>query len=96
MPSDYCLAYGISGGEKGGLSIHPDLHHHGCSLGGAYVGMVVPDHLGLESANKFFKEILNSILHAPISFDTTLSGRVLSKVHLSGASCHYFSMPTSL
>ena len=52
--------------------------------------------VGLKSANKFFKEILNSILHAPISFDTTLSGRVLSKVHLSGASCHYFSMPTSL
>lgn len=38
---------------------------------------------GLETAQIFFKQILNSILHAPMSFfDTTPSGRILSRVFL--------------
>lgn len=37
--------------------------------------------LGLKSAQLFFSQILNSILHAPMSFfDTTPSGRILSRV----------------
>jgi ATP-binding cassette subfamily C (CFTR/MRP) protein 1 len=37
--------------------------------------------IGLQTANSFFKQILNSILHAPMSFfDTTPSGRILSRV----------------
>jgi ATP-binding cassette subfamily C (CFTR/MRP) protein 1 len=37
--------------------------------------------VGLQTADKFFKQILNSILHAPMSFfDTTPSGRILSRV----------------
>ena len=37
--------------------------------------------IGLQTADKFFKQILNSILHAPMSFfDTTPSGRILSRV----------------
>ncbi|KAK1294058.1 ABC transporter C family member 4 [Acorus calamus] len=36
--------------------------------------------LGLQTAQVFFKQILNSILHAPMSFfDTTPSGRILSR-----------------
>ncbi|KAG2597518.1 hypothetical protein PVAP13_5KG223200 [Panicum virgatum] len=36
--------------------------------------------IGLQTADKFFKQILNSILHAPMSFfDTTPSGRILSR-----------------
>ncbi|CAL4956742.1 unnamed protein product [Urochloa decumbens] len=36
--------------------------------------------IGLHTADKFFKQILNSILHAPMSFfDTTPSGRILSR-----------------
>ncbi|VAI23968.1 unnamed protein product [Triticum turgidum subsp. durum] len=36
--------------------------------------------IGLQTANSFFKQILNSILHAPMSFfDTTPSGRILSR-----------------
>ncbi|WVZ71174.1 hypothetical protein U9M48_019792 [Paspalum notatum var. saurae] len=36
--------------------------------------------LGLQTADRFFKQILNSILHAPMSFfDTTPSGRILSR-----------------
>ncbi|CAH2036088.1 unnamed protein product [Thlaspi arvense] len=37
-------------------------------------------HLGLKTAQIFFRQILNSILHAPMSFfDTTPSGRILSR-----------------
>ncbi|XP_062210491.1 ABC transporter C family member 14-like [Phragmites australis] len=36
--------------------------------------------IGLQTADRFFKQILNSILHAPMSFfDTTPSGRILSR-----------------
>ncbi|CAO2203471.1 unnamed protein product [Urochloa humidicola] len=36
--------------------------------------------IGLHTADKFFKQILNSILHAPMAFfDTTPSGRILSR-----------------
>ena len=67
---NYCLAYGISGGEKG-IRIYTIITCC-CSLGGAYVGIVIPDRVGLVSANKFFKEILQrhpARAHAP-------SGRV--------------------
>lgn len=38
-------------------------------------------HLGLKTAQIFFRQILSSILHAPMSFfDTTPSGRILSRV----------------
>ncbi|KAG7570858.1 P-loop containing nucleoside triphosphate hydrolase [Arabidopsis thaliana x Arabidopsis arenosa] len=37
-------------------------------------------HLGLKTAQIFFRQIINSILHAPMSFfDTTPSGRILSR-----------------
>ncbi|EOA34104.1 hypothetical protein CARUB_v10021605mg [Capsella rubella] len=37
-------------------------------------------HLGLKTSQIFFRQILNSILHAPMSFfDTTPSGRILSR-----------------
>ncbi|KAL0723162.1 hypothetical protein Bca4012_037761 [Brassica carinata] len=37
-------------------------------------------HLGLKTAQIFFRQILNSILHVPMSFfDTTPSGRILSR-----------------
>lgn len=40
-------------------------------------------YLGLKTAQIFFRQILNSILHAPMSFfDTTPSGRILSRVRL--------------
>ncbi|KAL6884691.1 hypothetical protein ACP4OV_010627 [Aristida adscensionis] len=36
--------------------------------------------IGLQTADRFFKQILDSILHAPMSFfDTTPSGRILSR-----------------
>lgn len=38
--------------------------------------------LGLQTAQIFFKQILSSLLHAPMSFfDTTPSGRILSRVN---------------
>lgn len=38
---------------------------------------------GLKTAQTFFNQILNSILHAPMSFyDTTPSGRILSRVRV--------------
>lgn len=39
--------------------------------------------MGLKTAQLFFKQILNCILHAPMSFfDTTPSGRILSRVRI--------------
>ena len=39
--------------------------------------------LGLKTAHIFFSQILHSILHAPMSFfDTTPSGRILSRVRI--------------
>jgi ATP-binding cassette, subfamily C (CFTR/MRP), member 1 len=39
--------------------------------------------LGLQTAQLFFKNMFDSILHAPMSFfDTTPSGRILSRVNL--------------
>lgn len=89
VASDCCLAYGISGagGEKAAASqfirIYDIMPAASVVLMLAWSFLIV--FLGLEiSANKFFKEILNSILHAPMSiFDTTPSGRVLSRVRRS-------------
>jgi ABC-type multidrug transport system fused ATPase/permease subunit len=40
--------------------------------------------LGLKSAQAFFSKMFNSILRSPMSFfDTTPSGRILSRVNIS-------------
>ncbi|KAH7573569.1 hypothetical protein JRO89_XS03G0173700 [Xanthoceras sorbifolium] len=47
--------------------------------------------LGLKTAQMFFNQLLNSILHAPMSFfDTTPSGRILSRVSTNQANIDLF------
>ncbi|CAL0300544.1 unnamed protein product [Lupinus luteus] len=46
--------------------------------------------VGLKTAQLFFSQILNSILHAPMSFfDTTPSGRILSRVRIRELNFHF-------
>nr|AXN55886.1 ABC transporter C family member 1 [Crocus sativus] len=84
MSSDYWLAYETS--EDNASSFRPSLFIE------VYSGIAVISiflvaarsfliaYLGLKTAQIFFKQILNSLLHAPMSFfDTTPSGRILSR-----------------
>lgn len=53
--------------------------------------------VGLQTANSFFKQILSSILHAPMSFlDATPSGRVLSRVRPSVCCLLHYAFASSL
>lgn len=48
--------------------------------------------VGLKTADIYFSQILNSILHAPMSFfDTTPSGRILSRVIIHSLQCSFLS-----
>ncbi|KAK9067685.1 hypothetical protein SSX86_011796 [Deinandra increscens subsp. villosa] len=84
MASDYWLAYETS--EDRATSFDPSVFIgvYAIIAGVAFVLIfgrtVFTMFLGLETAQKFFKQILHSILHAPMSFfDTTPSGRILSR-----------------
>ncbi|XP_068658833.1 ABC transporter C family member 14-like [Aristolochia californica] len=84
MASDYWLAFETS--EDNSASFKPKLFISVYSIIAAVSIVLVFFRafliaiLGLKTAQIFFSQILNSILHAPISFfDTTPSGRVLSR-----------------
>ncbi|CAI0389109.1 unnamed protein product [Linum tenue] len=81
--SDYWLAYETSPGRPFTPLIFISLYwviigvSCLCILARAYF----VSHLGLAIAQRFFNEMLQSILHAPMSFfDTTPSGRILTRV----------------
>ncbi|KAL6841171.1 hypothetical protein ACP4OV_029140 [Aristida adscensionis] len=82
MASDYWLSYQTSGS----VPFNPSLFI-GVYVAIAAVSMVLQviktlleTVLGLQTAQKFFKKMFDSILHAPMSFfDTTPSGRILSR-----------------
>ncbi|KAM0050640.1 putative ABC-type xenobiotic transporter [Helianthus debilis subsp. tardiflorus] len=84
MSSDYWLAYETS--DDRAASFNPSLFIEvytaiaGVSflmVSGRVISSVV---LGLQTCQIFFKQILNSILHAPMSFfDSTPSGRILTR-----------------
>ncbi|CAA0377570.1 unnamed protein product [Arabidopsis thaliana] len=84
MASDYWLAYETS--AKNAISFDASVFILGYVII-ALVSIVLVSirsyyvtHLGLKTAQIFFRQILNSILHAPMSFfDTTPSGRILSR-----------------
>ncbi|OVA14889.1 ABC transporter [Macleaya cordata] len=84
MASDYWLAYET--GEDRASSFDPSLFIRvygiiavvSCVL--ILIRSLFVTFVGLKTAQIFFRQILNSILHAPMSFfDTTPSGRVLSR-----------------
>lgn len=90
--SDYWLAYGTSG-EK---AVRPVWFIQVYAIMTAILVVIMSARsfliafVGLKTASKFFKKILCSILCAPMSFfDTTPSGRVLSRVRPSVFCLHY-------
>lgn len=86
MSSDYWLAYETS--EDRAASFNPSLFIQvytaiaGLSFLLVFGRVISSTILGLKTSQSFFKQILHSILHAPMSFfDTTPSGRILSRVY---------------
>ncbi|AQK91546.1 ABC transporter C family member 4 [Zea mays] len=84
MASDYWLADQTSDGNE--TSFQPSLFINVYAIIAAVSVVLVAARsfivafIGLQTADRFFKQILNSILHAPMSFfDTTPSGRILSR-----------------
>ncbi|KAG1326252.1 ABC transporter C family member 14 [Cocos nucifera] len=84
MASDYWLAYETS--EENAAAFQPSLFIQVYATIAAVSVILVAarsflvSYLGLKTAQIFFKQILNSILHAPMSFfDTTPSGRILTR-----------------
>ncbi|KAJ3669523.1 hypothetical protein LUZ60_011473 [Juncus effusus] len=84
MASDYWLAYETS--EENASSFQPSLFIKVyviiAAISIVFVAMraFLVAILGLQTAQVFFRQILNSILHAPMSFfDITPSGRILSR-----------------
>lgn len=85
MASDYWLAYETS--EERAQLFNPSLFIsiYGIIAVVSVVFIILRSYavtiLGLKTAQLFFTQILHSILHAPMSFfDTTPSGRILSRV----------------
>lgn len=88
MASDYWLAYETSG--ENASSFQPTIFIEVYAIIAAISIVLITlraflvAFLGLQTAQMFFRKILNSILHAPMSFfDTTPSGRILSRVLFS-------------
>ncbi|KAL8234311.1 hypothetical protein R6Q59_020411 [Mikania micrantha] len=84
MASDYWLAYETS--DDRATSFNPSLFIEVYTAIAVVSFIMVLSRvisstvLGLQTCQIFFKQILNSILHAPMSFfDTTPSGRILSR-----------------
>ncbi|XP_027350768.1 ABC transporter C family member 14-like isoform X1 [Abrus precatorius] len=84
MASDYWLAYETS--EEGAKMFNPNLFISIYAIITVVSVILVIARsycitiLGLKTAQSFFTQILRSILHAPMSFfDTTPSGRILSR-----------------
>lgn len=84
MASDYWLAYETSEDRADSFDPVVFIGVYAVIAGAAFVIIIgrimFTMYLGLETAQTFFKQILHSILHAPMSFfDTTPSGRILSR-----------------
>ncbi|GAV90884.1 ABC_tran domain-containing protein/ABC_membrane domain-containing protein [Cephalotus follicularis] len=85
IAGDYWLAYETS--EKHVMSFNPSLFIRIYAIIAAVSFVLIflrsffVTMVGLKTAQTFFRKILQSILHAPMSFfDTTTSGRILSRV----------------
>ncbi|KAG9140525.1 hypothetical protein Leryth_022142 [Lithospermum erythrorhizon] len=85
MASDYWLAYETS--EERAASFSPSLFIKiyavitAISIPLVMIRIILVTTIGLKTTQIFFRQLLDSILHAPMSFfDTTPSGRILSRV----------------
>lgn len=93
ITSDYWLAYETSGDSIFSPSLFIRVYSIIALIACAFVAVrsVLVSFLGLKTAQCFFNQILDSILHAPMSFfDTTPSGRVLSRVRLLTFDFNFF------
>lgn len=85
MAGDYWLSYETSADRM--MTFNPSVfvNVYAIIAGISFVILTIRAlfvaHMGLKTAQIFFSQILHSILHAPMSFfDTTPSGRILSRV----------------
>ncbi|PWA94497.1 ABC transporter Tap-like, P-loop containing nucleoside triphosphate hydrolase [Artemisia annua] len=88
MASDYWLAYETSEDRADSFDPYVFIGVYAAIGGISFVvvtgRIIFALFIGLVTAQKFFKQILDSILHAPMSFfDITPSGRILSRVKFS-------------
>ncbi|KAK1279384.1 ABC transporter C family member 4 [Acorus gramineus] len=84
MGCDYWLAHETSGDNAGSFAPSRFISVYSIIAAASIVLVLFRSFLvaflGLQTAQIFFKQILNSVLHAPMSFfDTTPSGRILSR-----------------
>jgi ATP-binding cassette subfamily C (CFTR/MRP) protein 1 len=85
MASNYWLSYETSGGAIFDISMFLGVYVSivAASVVLEFISILVIAFLGVKSAQAFFSKMFNSILRAPMSFfDTTPSGRILSRVCL--------------
>lgn len=83
MASDYWLAYETSKDHAWNPSLFIDVYSIIAGMCCIFVigRSFLVSFLGLKTAQRLFDQIINSIVHAPMSFfDTTPSGRILSRV----------------
>jgi ATP-binding cassette subfamily C (CFTR/MRP) protein 1 len=83
MASNYWLSYETSGGPVFDTSIFLGVYASivATTIILEMVTTIIVTFLGLQSAQAFFNKMFDSILRAPMSFfDTTPSGRILSRV----------------
>jgi hypothetical protein len=84
MASDYWLSYETSGSVLFNPSLFIGVYVAiaGVSMVLQVIKTLLETVLGLQTAQIFFTKMFDSILHAPMSFfDTTPSGRILSRVN---------------
>jgi ABC-type multidrug transport system fused ATPase/permease subunit len=92
MGNDYWLSYETSGYHIFNPSLFIKVYSIVAivSCGFVVIRAFLVTHMGLKTAQNFFDQILHSILHAPMSFfDTTPSGRILSRVSTDQASIDF-------
>ncbi|CAN6468099.1 unnamed protein product [Victoria cruziana] len=84
VAADYWLALETSETSSGSFNARMFIYVYSAIAVASFIFVVLRifcmAFLGLKTSQIFFKQILNSILHAPMSFfDTTPSGRILSR-----------------
>ncbi|KAM0900896.1 hypothetical protein ACQ4PT_020359 [Festuca glaucescens] len=80
VASDYWLSYETSGEFQASMLIQVYAIIAAVSVVLVSMWFFLVVFISLQTANRFFKQILHSILHAPMSFfDTTPSGRILTR-----------------
>jgi ATP-binding cassette, subfamily C (CFTR/MRP), member 1 len=95
MASNYCLSYETSGGTIFDTSIFLTVYVLivAATILFEMISTLVVTFSGLKSAQAFFNKMFDSILRAPMSFfDTTPSGRILSRVYILYPTIYRFTL----